>query len=1349
MGDQITVGGKVEGVGIAMGANASVNIMGDVNYYPIKLRAPLRNVFKPLIEERTKLFGGRSTAFTSIASFIHNTSSGYLVVTAPAGFGKTALIANLVDRTPDAFAYHFFAPLDWKESLNEECFLRNALEQMAQWHGYKEELPDSLNELSALYQKLVDEALEKTQVLILDGLDEVTQWKLAPYLSRRLPENLHFILTVRDVGQDWASDYNVPADQIVHLPLGGLTREDVAQVLRAAGHGAITFAEDAKLLEEVMRVSAYQADETLGADPFYVRLLAEDAADGSLTPENIVGQPKGLNSYLDRWWQEVKQMAGDTPARDLFGTLTVALGWISRADLEALNPSLVDAWAADFFDEVIHKIRRFVAYDESQGYAIAHPRLRQYMRTKIKTDAYHEKLLAYCAAWQKHYSPYALKHYARHLAEAGKGDKLYRLITKAWMDAKFKQTYSHRAFAEDVELSIKTAAADESLEGLVTLMRNCLIFATLRSQASLVPPQLLGLLVLTGDSAKALDYAELIEENSEKSEAYGLLGDAMFSQGEGDQARRCLSRGLAAAKAIPSSWPKATALEKLVQVLAKAWGKDGLNEAIVVAETIEWVEAWAEALGEIAQALTQIGEESRAREVVDRILAVAEEVQDEPAKAELLSGAAYCLAILEDEGRATEVASQALAVSEKTKSWNLLNIRAMSKMIRVVTRVGDESAVERALAVVDSFSKLGQLALFGDIVECFTERKGKDGVNAALDLAQGIDDEDSRAHALAEVTAAMAPLTDEFGLTESLAVANMIGNPRYKVRALSKLAQCRAEIGDREGAAEVAKQALGVMASIQDEDQRVTALGTVTLALTESADKVGLSKALAVAEAIQDEKHRANALGAVAQALSKIGERTKAAEVATLVLSITKSYHEAWRKGKAIGDAVHALTREPDHSKVNHALTLADSIQDEWYRAEALGKVAQTLAKTGDKRMAIEVANRALLAATALKSESDKARRMSDLLPVLTQIGERNLLYDASSKAEGLQDTTGWKETALYEVAQALATVGDREKAAELANRLLAKAETLKDESSRADILSGVAKAFAQAGDVEGLGKVFRIAEMIEQGEYRVKALSRIADSLMKVGRKEQATEVANQAMAIVEMIPDEDSKATALKETCQALALLGDRNALGRELAVAHTIEDEFRRGEALKGVVLAMVQLGDNEALDKALAVTEEIRYEIDRTDALLEVARSLAKAGDRERAIEVLNQSLSTAQTISDESLRASRLIKVCEVLAQLGNKEALDRVLAVAEAIKDEEYRAEVLGEVAWALTQTGNFKRGSEAFRLAFNTARLAGQDKVFDVLGHQLRALGATGQWQTFWDMYEAMNEVEGWWSTK
>ena len=127
-----------------------------IHYYPIKLRTPLRYRFAPLIEDRIALFGwlgGHFQRDRKISSA--SPAGGYLVIAAPAGFGKTALMAALITAAPDTFAYHFFTSLYGADGLSEYEFLRNVVEQIAPWHDHKGELPTDLNELRALYQKFI------------------------------------------------------------------------------------------------------------------------------------------------------------------------------------------------------------------------------------------------------------------------------------------------------------------------------------------------------------------------------------------------------------------------------------------------------------------------------------------------------------------------------------------------------------------------------------------------------------------------------------------------------------------------------------------------------------------------------------------------------------------------------------------------------------------------------------------------------------------------------------------------------------------------------------------------------------------------------------------------------------------------------------------------------------------------------------------------------------------------------------------------------------------------------------------------------------------------------------------
>ena len=424
--------------GVIVGQGLEFDVYRGTRYIPIRLRAPLRDAFKPLIEDRTRIFAGRRQVFETIMQFAAREKGGYLVITAPPGFGKTALIANLVSATPEAFAYHFFAPIYGEETLDEKFFLQNVLQQMAAWHSYAVELPDAINELRAIYQQFVDTPLEHSQVLVLDGLDEVSNWKLAPYLGRKLPNHLHIIVTIRDVGQDWLSEYGFPADQVESLQLAGLERTEIRELFARLGPAGIQIAGDNALMDHIIERAAYEDDLGLGADPFYVRFLAEDVANASVAPHEIPDQPKGLEAYLDRWWKQIVQLAGDAPVRDLFGTLAAAVGPIARTDLEAINKTLRDDWVGDFFDQVLARVRRIVRQDKDGRYSLAHPRLRRYVANPKrigKINHYVDQLLDYCSSWTEHRSPYALAFYATHLSEAGRVDDLYELFSAEWIAA--------------------------------------------------------------------------------------------------------------------------------------------------------------------------------------------------------------------------------------------------------------------------------------------------------------------------------------------------------------------------------------------------------------------------------------------------------------------------------------------------------------------------------------------------------------------------------------------------------------------------------------------------------------------------------------------------------------------------------------------------------------------------------------------------------------------------------------------------------------------------------------------------------------------------------------------------
>src|SRR6185436_5367234 len=71
--------------GVIVGGGLDFDVYRGVRFTPIRLRAPLRAAFKPLIEDRTRIFAGRRQVFDRIMAFAAGEKGGYLVITAPPG----------------------------------------------------------------------------------------------------------------------------------------------------------------------------------------------------------------------------------------------------------------------------------------------------------------------------------------------------------------------------------------------------------------------------------------------------------------------------------------------------------------------------------------------------------------------------------------------------------------------------------------------------------------------------------------------------------------------------------------------------------------------------------------------------------------------------------------------------------------------------------------------------------------------------------------------------------------------------------------------------------------------------------------------------------------------------------------------------------------------------------------------------------------------------------------------------------------------------------------------------------------------------------------------------------------
>jgi WD40 repeat protein len=409
----------------------------------------------------TKLFVGREDALSELDKFLTQTDKKYLTITAPAGFGKTVLLANWIAMRQDKgyfIAYHFFQRDDITRSVSNAY--RNLLRQL---HDYYEssdkslptnedELRDKLCYLLENYEVREDKPL----VMVVDGLDEASpERSLSLFLPQPLPKGLYVIVSVRLNEVEKLDNLNLPTQVTQKLHLNPLLSPTIADWLRRTGNEKlVSLAQDETFVAQV-------CDRTEGIPLFLKYLideLVEVAQQGeeSAIRKTLAATPKGFANYIREQYQALDRLEAWRSRRELrkiFYFLTIAKGELSSYDFVKLTgespvglPWQVSRW---FKIREIGNLRLFsFAHSTLAEQFAALPEINE------NTEECQEKLIEYCAKWKKHQkSRYALRHYAEHLSEAKQWDELYNLLTEfEYIDTKIC-TLGSQPLIEDYDLT--------------------------------------------------------------------------------------------------------------------------------------------------------------------------------------------------------------------------------------------------------------------------------------------------------------------------------------------------------------------------------------------------------------------------------------------------------------------------------------------------------------------------------------------------------------------------------------------------------------------------------------------------------------------------------------------------------------------------------------------------------------------------------------------------------------------------------------------------------------------------------------------------------------------------------
>jgi len=469
----------------------ALNEIRRLPYFEEIAREEIRIRVDESIDTLSAIFAGRGEELEKIDKFIGWEKSGVLTISAPAGHGKSALLANWIrnhQESGDVFiAYHFFSNRDdLTSNLGNGLF--NLLRQLYVYYLVEkhEQIPSDENRLKLALANLIrrhgihdGERL----IIVLDGLDEADR-EFSPLFSKALPHGVYVIASWREGTEQSYHALKDWQQNSLPLNLGCLDEAGIGDWLQKSGNEVL---EQASEDQSNLRLLKERTDGL----PLYLTYLIDELCEKASSVEEIghlmASIPNGFSAYVRQQYERMK-MPKEKGSQKLFHYLAVAFGSISAKELRALT-----GLTTSDFNNLPVNITRWFTVSQREGeslYSFAHPMLANEFKKAMEedTDRALGELLGYCAEWKNNQSRYALLYYTRHLSETGRWEEIYSLARNRGFLAQQRNT-----FFDFPELPLQTiqtalrAAINEDKGSLIAefLLRHAYLATHLKTESPL------------------------------------------------------------------------------------------------------------------------------------------------------------------------------------------------------------------------------------------------------------------------------------------------------------------------------------------------------------------------------------------------------------------------------------------------------------------------------------------------------------------------------------------------------------------------------------------------------------------------------------------------------------------------------------------------------------------------------------------------------------------------------------------------------------------------------------------------------------------------------------------------
>lgn len=528
-------------------------------------------------------FGGRDRQIEALNKWISNNQSEEtkklirgdnascnLLVTAPAGRGKTALLIRWIRQLPKEFQI-VFVPISIRANTNlPDVFYSALASRLAEIVG--EFVPESPRADPAPYYRekvieLFDRVIESgiPTLVVIDGLDEAAGWKVdRNVLPLRSALSLHVVISARELADDdgpanWLDriGWSSPQSSAYTMAVPPLDQDGIADVLRGMSFPIAPLSESVDIVKELHNLTEH-------GDPLLLQLYTEDLLQHGdeaprFQPEDLRNLEPGFGKYFKRWlseqrdvWKQAKEIIDEEFVDAMLAVLASAHGPIPRAVLENVVYRIYPGNRV-FSARTIGPLARFLVGDGVKtGYVLTHPKLGDFLREEyFGSGGIIKACITAFSEWagevardvnsgklkESDVPEYALVYATRHFAMLNLPESLHayrELIEDGWRRAWEAREQGFQGFSRDVEIAAQ-AFRDASIKdpsiliqeriGLGAQFRCMLCLSSIRSIGLGIPTTALVDFLENGDILpKQALYLSLLKKERERADSLkGIL----------------------------------------------------------------------------------------------------------------------------------------------------------------------------------------------------------------------------------------------------------------------------------------------------------------------------------------------------------------------------------------------------------------------------------------------------------------------------------------------------------------------------------------------------------------------------------------------------------------------------------------------------------------------------------------------------------------------------------------------------------------------------------------------------------------------------------------------------------